>query len=220
MEVIEMAADRPRVPKGAITALIGLLFATGLGAVGGNAASGTAVPSVEWFQKTEQALMDATATGDKGVWDRVMDPDCVITSEEGDVLTRQRFLDELRALPEGLSGAIVVRDLTVQSLGDVSIVRYLADESEKVFDQKPCVQYRVTDTGRRAGSEWKLAASHISVITRDPPAQEISKAGWPGLVGKYRLLPNGWTLTVELKDGDLYAGRDPAKLKKLVPLAP
>jgi ABC-type sugar transport system ATPase subunit len=45
-----------------------------------------------------------------------------------------------------------------------------------------------------------MVASHLSVVTRDPPAQEVSKAGWAGLVGQYRLLPNGWTFTVELRE--------------------
>lgn len=46
----------------------------------------------------------------------------------------------------------------------------------------------------------------------------MSKAGWPALAGQYRLLPNGWTFTVELRDGQLYGGRDPKKLKPLIPL--
>ena len=37
------------------------------------------VETVKWFQKTEQALMDAVGTGGKETWDAVMDPDCVIT---------------------------------------------------------------------------------------------------------------------------------------------
>jgi len=65
-----------------------------------------------------------------------------------------------------------------------------------------------------------MVASHTSVVTSDPPAQEVSKAGWPGLVGQYRLLPNGWTFTVELRDRQLYGGRDPKNLRPLVPLAP
>jgi ketosteroid isomerase-like protein len=187
------------------------------------AAAGESVPSaatLEWFRATEQSLMDAIAPGDRAVWERVMDASCVVTSEEGEALPRDRFLAELRPLPEGLRGRIVVRDVTVQEYPAFAIVRYLADESESVFGQSLTVGYRVTSSYRRDVAGWKLLASHLSVVTRDPPAQEVSKADWPGLAGSYRLLPNGWTLRVELRDGELVAGRGSATLRALIPLAP
>ena len=183
-------------------------------------AEGPSAETLQWFQTTEQALMDALAPGDKAPWDRVMDPSCVVTTEEGQVLTRAQFLDELAPLPDGLSGRIVVRDLSVQELPAFALVRYRADESESVFGQPLAVQYRVTNTYRREGADWKMLASHLSVVTTDPPAQDVSKSGWPGLVGQYRLLPHGWTFTVELRDGELLGGRDPKSLRRLVPLTP
>jgi hypothetical protein len=175
---------------------------------------------VQWFQSTEQALMDAVASGDKDVWDRVMDPSCIVTTEEGQVLGKQPFLDELRPLPAGLKGGIVVRDLTVQDVPGAAIVRYLADEWESVFGQRLTTRYRVTDTFRPAGKEWRLVASHVSVVTLDPPAQDVSTAGWAAYAGTYRLLPDGWTFTVELRDGKLYGGRDPKSLRPFIPLTP
>ena len=184
------------------------------------AGEGASPEAVRRFQATEQALMDAVAAGDKSVWERVLDASFVLTSEEGEVLPKQQIIDSLRPLPKGLEGAIAVKELTVQELPTFAVVRYLADEKETVFGQKLATQYRVTDTFRRAGEEWKLVASHVSVVTQDPPAQEVSAAGWPGLVGSYRLLPDGWTFTVELREGRLYGGRDPKKLKPLIPLTP
>jgi hypothetical protein len=92
--------------------------------------------TVRWFQSTEQALMDSVAVGDKGPWERIMDPACVVTSEEGDVVPRQQFLDDLRPLPSGLTGSIAVKELTVDEFPGLAVVRYLADESEVVFDQR------------------------------------------------------------------------------------
>lgn len=183
--------------------------------------TGIASPAtIEWFRTTEQALLDSIARGDRTVWDRVMDPSCVVTTEEGEVLNRDQFLGELRPLPDGLSGAIAVKDLSLHEFSEFALVRYLADESELVFGQRLAVRYRVTNAYRRDGPAWKMVASHLSVVTRDPPAQEVSRTGWTGLVGRYRLLPDGWTFTVEMKDGELYGGRDPKKLRRLVPLAP
>jgi len=176
--------------------------------------------TVQWFQQKEQALMDAITTGDKQVWQQIMDEHCVVTSEEGEVIPKKEFLDELGPLPPGLSGTISVQDLTVQTASNIAIVRFLDDEHEDVFGQKLATQYRVTDTFMRMGSEWKMLASHISVVTKDPPPLDASSADWQSLVGTYQLVPNGWKFYVELRDGKLYGGRDAAKLKVLLPLTP
>ena len=184
------------------------------------AASVSPVGVVQQFQMIEQSQMNAITAGDRAPWDRVMDADCVLTTEEGEVLTREAFLKDLRPLPPGLSGAIAVRDLTLQERSDVAIVRFLADESETVFGQRLATKYRVTDTFRRSGTAWKMIASHVSVVTADPPPQKVAADGWPGLAGTYQLKPDGWTLHVELRDGMLYGGRDPAKLRRFIPLTP
>lgn len=176
--------------------------------------------TTRWFRATEQQLMDAVAKGDRAVWDRVMDPACVITTEEGQVLGKARFLDELRPMPAGLTGDISVQDLTVQQIENMAVVRFLADEWQTVFGQRISTRYRVTDVFRRDREEWKMVSSHVSLVTHDPPPQEVSKDQWPAFVGAYRLLPDGWTFTVELRDGLLYGGRDPKKLRQLIPLAP
>jgi hypothetical protein len=174
----------------------------------------------KWFQAVEQTLMNAIGSGDKSVWERVMDPACVVTSEEGQVMTRQEFLDDLGPLPPGLTGGIAVKDLTVQEFPTFAVVRYLADEQETVFGQMLRTHYRVTDTFRRDRESWMLVASHLSVVTRDPPPQVASGPRWPSFVGTYQLLPDGWTITVELRQGRLYGGRDPKNLRPFIPLSP
>jgi hypothetical protein len=124
----------------------------------------------------------------------------------------------LRPMPAGLTGAIAVKDLTVQTFPTFAVVRFLADETQTVFGQKLATKYRVTDTFRRDGKQWKMVASHVSVVTQNPPAQTASSDRWPSFAGTYRLLPDGWTFTVELREGKLYGGRDPKKLRPLIPL--
>jgi hypothetical protein len=180
----------------------------------------TSAETQRWFQATEQELMDSIARGDKGPWQRVLDPSFVSTSEEGEVMTKQQFLDDLRPLPQGLIGSIAVKELTVQELPGFAVVRFLADEKETVFGQALATKYRITDTYRRAGESWLMVATHTSVVTADPPTLAVSGADWPDLVGKYRLLPDGWTFIVELDGGKLYGGRDAKKLRPLLPLTP
>ena len=50
------------------------------------------VAAVQQFQTIEQSLMDAITAGDRAPWERVMDADCVLTTEEGQVLTREAVL--------------------------------------------------------------------------------------------------------------------------------
>ncbi len=170
------------------------------------------------FQALEQSLMDAVAIGDKAAWDRAMDVSCIVTSEEGEVMTKAAFLKALAPLPPGLKGSIVVRELTVQPFPAFAVVRFLADESEDVFAQHLTTKYRMTDTFRREGSTWKMVASATAVVTANPPAQKVDTSGWPGLAGDYQLEPNGWTFHVVLKDGALVGGRDVARLRALIPI--
>ena len=174
----------------------------------------------DWFQTTEQALMDAVAVGDTKPWAAAMDDRCVMTSEEGDVQAKAEFLKALRPLPEGLAGGIAVKNLTVDEFGDIAVVRYLADEWETVFAQRLTTKYRTTDTFHRADKAWKMIASHTSVVTSDPPAQAVATEDWPKLVGSYQLPPNGWTFHVVLRNGQLYGGRDLNALKRMIPLTP
>jgi hypothetical protein len=176
--------------------------------------------SVAWFQETEQALMNAIAVGDKAPWDKVLDPRAILITEEGEVITKADFLKNLRPLPQGLAGGIAVKELSVEEFGSMAVARFLADEWETVFGQRITTKYRITDTFRREGSSWKLVASHASVVTADPPAQAVDKTDWPAFAGDYQLLPNGWTFHVVLRDGELYGGRDPNDLRRMIPMAP
>ena len=149
-----------------------------------------------------------------------MDAGCIVTSEEGEVTPKKEFLAELPGCLRGSPATSAIRDLAVQEFGDFAIVRCRLDEREEVLGQKLETKYRVTDTFRRDGPAWRMVASHTSVVTQNPPAQRVSTAGWPALAGSYRLLPNGWTFTVELRDGKLYGGRDAKKLREFIPLTP
>jgi ketosteroid isomerase-like protein len=194
-----------------------------LGVTGASSGAGESVApagTVAWFRSTEEALTDSMARGAKAEWDFVMEPDCVVTTEEGEVLTKAGFLDALRPLPPGLEGEIAVKDLTVQQFGATAVVRYLADEREAVFGQHLMTQYRVTHVYRPGEPGWRMVASHTSVVTQDPPAQPVSARGWPGLVGTHRLLPDGWTFRVELRDGRILGGRDPGNLRPFIALTP
>jgi hypothetical protein len=185
------------------------------------AAPARTLDPTSWFQSTTQALFDAVAAGEKPVWDRVLDADCMITTEDGEVFDKARFMEELRPLPPGFSGEIKVRGLTVRSLGGTAVVHYWLDETEDIFGQQLRTTYVETDTYRRAGDSWKAVAMQVTVVPRDLEPIELSSAGWPALVGDYRYSERATSrYQVFVRDGALYGGRDPKSATQLIPLAP
>jgi hypothetical protein len=186
-------------------------------------ATGHAAPqdSISWFRSTTQALFDAVAGGDTAVWDRVLDADCVITTEDGEVLTRRRFLAQMRPLPPGFSGHIRVRDLSVRAAGDAAVVHYWLDETESIFGQQLKTTYAETDVYRPVSGSWKIVAMQVTVVPRDLEPVAVDRSGWSALIGEYRYDPRATSrYHVFLRDGGLYGGRDPKSATRLIPLAP
>ena len=180
-----------------------------------------AADPVEWFRTTTQKLYDAVAPGDTAVWDRVLDADCRITTEDGEVFDKKSFLAEMRPLPAGFVGHITVRGLTVRQLAGSAVVHYWLDETEDVFSQHLRTTYVETDVYRRADTSWKMVALQVTVVPRDLDAIAVSSADWPELAGDYRLADEATShYEVRLRDGALYGGRDEKTATLLIPLAP
>jgi len=174
-----------------------------------------------WFRATTQTLMDAVTDGDKAVWDRLLDKDCIITTEDGEVLRKARFLEELKPLPRGFSGKITVRDLTVRQLDSVAVVHYWLDELEQIFDQELKTIYVETDVYQRSGAAWQAVAMQVTVVPRDLEAIPQRSTDWQELVGDYQYSATATShYRVFMRDGALYGGRDVKTATRLIPLAP
>jgi uncharacterized protein DUF4440 len=180
-----------------------------------------AAADAAWFQNTTQALLDAVTTGDKSIWDATLASDWQMTTEDGEVLGKTKFLEQLSPLPPGFSGSIRVQDLTVNDLGSAAVVHYWLDEIENVFGQVLRTRYVETDTWRRTGTAWTMVAAHATVVPRDFEPIEVDKRAWPKLVGDYRLsdkTPKRYR--VFLRDGSLHGGADEKSAALLIPLSP
>jgi hypothetical protein len=187
-----------------------------------HAATGAAsAGEVAWFQKNTQALFDSIASGEKSVWDNATAASFVMTSEDGEVLDKPRFMAALAPLPTGFTGSSRIRDLTVQDLGGAAVVHYLIDESEDVFGQKLHTKYLETDTYRRDAGAWKMVAAQVTVVPRDLDPVKVDTRGWPALVGDYRISDKtDRRYHVSLRDGTLFGGRDEQSATELIPLSP
>lgn len=181
----------------------------------------TGTESTAWFQATTQALFDAVAEGDKTPWDRVLAEDCTVTTEDGEVLTKTRFLQELRPLPAGFSGRIKVRGLTVRPLGTGAVVHYWLDEVEDIFGQELRTTYVETDSYEQVQDSWRMVAAQVTVVPRDMAPIEVHSNGWQALLGVYKYSNKASSqYQVFVRDGVLYGGRDEKSATRLIPLAP
>src|SRR5438045_1231666 len=117
------------VASGSVLALCGILLVE----LPATALKPASTDTIEWFQTTEQSLMDAVAAGDTKPWERVLDENCIVTSEEGEVTGKTELLKQMRPLPAGLKGAIAVTEWTVQEFPNFAVVAYMAEEWETIF---------------------------------------------------------------------------------------
>lgn len=150
-------------------------------------AAGPAAPPalLALLRARDQALLDAFAPGDRGVWERTLTPDAVYVDENGVAMSRQAFLAQLEPLPAGTSGQIAIVDYDVRLDGDTALVIHGDDEREDYHGQALRAAYLMSETWLRRDSGWRLAQVHAYVANKDPPAVGLPASTLDGYVGRY-----------------------------------
>jgi hypothetical protein len=168
-----------------IRALIGLLA---LAAAAAPALAEPAPPALAAeLRANTQALLDAIAPGDRGPWERLLDPAFLQLDENGTVRTRSEFLAELAPLPAGLVGSIRVDSFRAERSGDTVVVAHEDQESLDFHGQHLATRFRSLDTWRRTNAGWRLIGQHVAAVLRDPPAVTLSREALCGYAGTYAL---------------------------------
>ncbi|MGA9340766.1 MAG: nuclear transport factor 2 family protein [Rhodanobacteraceae bacterium] len=145
-----------------------------------------------------QRLMDAVGTGDKAIWRNTMTDDAVVIDEFGRVQSGKEMVDSLRALPQGFSGSIEVRNPQVNLYGDTAVLQAEAYERESVFEQKLVVRYIMTCTFVKRADAWKLVAYADVTLPTAPPKLDVPGLDPRDYAGIYRYGPGrAWTFSVE-----------------------
>jgi len=139
------------------------------------------------LEKKTQALFDAIGAGDASRWRADLDEHVLFTTEEGEVLDKQKLVDQIRPLPPGVQGQIRVQDFKAVVRGGIAVTSYIADEDETFHGQKLHCQYRSTDTWVKSGDGWKLLAAQILALRTDPPAIQLEASRRAEICGRYRL---------------------------------
>ena len=134
----------------------------------------------------DQALLDATAPGDRSVWEGMLAPDFFYADENMRVIPRADFLKELQPLPVGASGNIAIATYEAHRVGDTAIVVHRDDETEQYFGSELHAQYLMTETWQLLAGEWKLREIHCAAIPVDPPSITLTSSQMDELVGTYQ----------------------------------
>jgi ketosteroid isomerase-like protein len=142
------------------------------------------------LKRQTQELADAVGTGSVAVWDTYLDSQVLFVDESGTVATKKEMLDQLKPLPEGISGSIAVIDFVVADHGDAAATTYVEDENESYHGHALHCQYRATDTWKKTSAGWRLIASQVLALRTDPPAIALSAAALESYCGRYALTPS------------------------------
>jgi len=174
----------------------------------------TTAQITDLLRARDQALLDAIVPGDKKVWDDALAPGAVYVDENGAVMNRSEFLQQLQPLPAGASGTLKITTYTAHISEDLATVIHVDDEQEMYHGQKLVARYLTTETWRRDGDQWKLYMVHVYAVPKDPPAITLPAKELEQYVGKYS---GGQDLVYVIKfDGQrLVGGRQGSSMKPL-----
>src|SRR5450631_1277654 len=171
------------------------------------------------LKRQTQELADAVGTGSVAVWDKYLDSQVLFVDESGTVATKKEMLDQLKPLPEGISGSIAVTDFVVADHGDVAATTYVEDEHESYHGHELHCQYRATDAWKKTAGGWLLISSQVLALRTDPPTIALTAAALESYCGRYALTPT-IAYEIRLKAGALegqQTGRKPEELRVEAP---
>jgi hypothetical protein len=151
------------------------------------------------LQRATQALVDALAPGQRAVWEHYTDPALIFVTEDNEVQDRARLLAELKPLPPGSSGWIVVQEFRCTDFGSFAVTTYVMDEHETIEGHELHARYRESDTWHTTPDGWRLVAAQEYAIPLDPARGEPASA-LADYEGVYSLSPS--TRQTIHRDGD------------------
>jgi hypothetical protein len=166
-----------------------------------------------------QELADALAPADKRVWDQYADPNLLFVSEDNEVSDKTGFLSELKPLPPGFGGTILVTDFQLRHVGDVAVTTYELAEAEWVEGHLIHDRFRETDTWHETPDGWRLLSAHVMAVNKDPPSITMPLAELQQYAGHYVFSP-ATSEIIRMEAGHLIAERVGRPPQILLPEAP
>jgi hypothetical protein len=184
-----------------------------------NAAAAPSDPAEQTLLAMTQELADALAPADKRVWDQYADPALLYVSEDNVVSDKAKFLDDLKPLPKGFGGTILVTGFQLRHVSDVAVTTYELAEAEWVEGHLIHDSFRETDTWHLTQDGWRLLAAHVMAVNKDPPSISMSATQLEQYVGRYVFSP-ATSQVIRRDGGRLIAERQGRPPQILLPEAP
>ena len=188
-----LAWRRVRVRQIALTALAAFSIGNGAGAQSTSTrqprvqpgSDQTATDSV--LRANTQALLNAIAPGDTAVWNRLLDPGMIQVDENDVVRGKPEILASIQPLGPGLVGNLAIDDFKVALHGNVAVVTHEDNEYLNYHGQIIRSRFRMTETWLDGTNGWRLIASQVLAVQKDPPAIKLDHATLCGYNGRYAM---------------------------------
>jgi uncharacterized protein DUF4440/uncharacterized protein DUF3471/molybdopterin-dependent oxidoreductase-like protein protein len=175
-------------------------------------------PTEPDLEKITQELLDAVTRGDKDPWLLYLADECILTTEDGQTLTKKELVDQIHPLPAGYSGTLKMADPKVRSYGMTAVISYDALETETIYGQELKTRYHTTDTYLFRFGHWRMIASQGMAVHQDPPLAQVDPKVYDAYAGTYELAP-GVTYTVTREGAKLFGQRAGGARQELLPEA-
>lgn len=196
------------------TIVIAIYFGLLFNAAFGQTSPGDSAKFSEHLINIEQQLMNDIPAGNALNWDKYLDKNFFIITEDGSMLEKNAFLKTLGALPKGYSGYIKVIKPKIVFHQNTAVISYVSDEYETVFENKIHTQYSSMNTYIKTDTSWMMISSQVFEIPLLPPAINLPENVLKQYTGLYKLADNILCI-VSLENDTLYCqkkGRDKTAL--------
>jgi len=149
----------------------------------------SSVPSIAAteLRKSTQALLDAIAPGDAAVWDQLLDDNAIQIDENNVIRTKSELLKAIQPLGSGLEGHLSIAQFQVAEHGDTAVATHEDAEELNYYGQKIQSRFRTTDTWVKTPKGWKLLASQVLAVLKDPPSIHLESQVLCAYSGVYEL---------------------------------
>jgi hypothetical protein len=163
----------------------------------------------------EQQLMDAIAIGNKAMWNTALHDSCIIGIEDGAIITKLKFLDDLSPLPKGYTGKIKLIEPKLKLYNNnTAVLSYISDEYLELYNQKIHTQYRQVDTWIKIDKGWKAIMMQVFEIPKNPAPVNIAENILKQYAGTYQL-SNEKKCIVTVETGKLFVEKSGKKTELL-----